>query len=102
MNPALTLRQRLALASYVAAFRLLLPAMLLRYWLRGRKEPGYRVAMGERLGFGPALAPGAVWVHAVSLGETRACGALIEALLEGHRRPHRGFSGRRRPRARRA
>jgi len=80
MNPAMTLRQRLALASYVAAFRLLLPAMLLRYWLRGRKEPGYRVAMGERLGFGPALAPGAVWVHAVSLGETRACGALIEAL----------------------
>ncbi|MET0383635.1 MAG: 3-deoxy-D-manno-octulosonic acid transferase [Burkholderiaceae bacterium] len=73
-------RQRLALAAYGAAMRLLVPAMLLRYWLRGRKEPGYRAAMRERLGFGPSQAPGAVWVHAVSLGETRACGALIEAL----------------------
>jgi 3-deoxy-D-manno-octulosonic-acid transferase len=78
----MTPKQRLALAAYGFAMRLLVPAMLLRYWLRGRKEPGYRVAVGERLGFGPALEPGAVWLHAVSLGETRAASALVDALRE--------------------
>jgi 3-deoxy-D-manno-octulosonic-acid transferase len=76
----MTFKQRLALAAYAAALRLLVPAMLARYWWRGHKEPGYRVAMRERLGFGPSQEPGAVWVHAVSLGETRASSALIEAL----------------------
>ena len=32
------------------------------------------------LGFGAASAPGALWLHAVSLGETRAAAALVEAL----------------------
>jgi 3-deoxy-D-manno-octulosonic-acid transferase len=72
--------QRVALAAYAMALRLLVPAMLVRYWLRGRKEPGYRLEMRERLGFGPSQDPGAIWVHAVSLGETRASSALIEAL----------------------
>src|SRR3978361_1026750 len=80
MRPAMTFRQRWALRAYALALRLLLPAILLRYWLRGRKEPGYRVAMRERLGYGPAGEPGAIWVHAVSLGETRASSALIDAL----------------------
>jgi 3-deoxy-D-manno-octulosonic-acid transferase len=73
-------KQRLALRAYTWALRLLLPAIFLRYWLRGRKEPGYRVALRERLGYGPSVEPGAIWVHAVSLGETRASAALIEAL----------------------
>ena len=60
--------------------RLLLPLIFLRLWWRGRREPGYRLAWRERLGFGAASAPGAVWVHAVSLGETRAAAALIDAL----------------------
>ncbi|MGN6525710.1 MAG: 3-deoxy-D-manno-octulosonic acid transferase [Burkholderiaceae bacterium] len=76
----MTSRQRLALAAYAWALRLLLPAMVARYWWRGRKEPGYRVAMGERLGFVARQRPGAVWLHAVSLGETRAASALVEAL----------------------
>ena len=80
MQPAMTLKQRLALHAYTFALRLLLPAILLRYWLRGRREPGYRVAMRERLGYGPQVEPGSIWVHAVSLGETRASGALIDAL----------------------
>ena len=54
----MTFKQRLALAAYTLALRLLLPAILLRYWLRGRKEPGYRVAMRERLGYGPRSSPG--------------------------------------------
>jgi len=76
----MTFKQRVALRAYTLALRLLLPAILLRYWLRGRKEPGYRVAMRERLGFGASIEPGSIWVHAVSLGETRAASALIDAL----------------------
>jgi 3-deoxy-D-manno-octulosonic-acid transferase len=80
MPQAMTFRQRLALRAYSFALRLLLPVILLRYWLRGNKEPGYRVAMRERLGYGDAIEPGSLWIHAVSLGETRASSALIEAL----------------------
>lgn len=68
--------------------RWLTPVYLLRLWWRGRAEPLYRRAMFERLGrYAPSFAaskpsnqPGAVWVHAVSLGETLAAAALIEAL----------------------
>ncbi|HEX6720491.1 MAG TPA: glycosyltransferase N-terminal domain-containing protein, partial [Burkholderiaceae bacterium] len=60
--------------------RLLLPLIFVRLWWRGRHEPGYRLAWRERLGLGASSAPGAVWVHAVSLGETRAAAALIDAL----------------------
>ncbi len=68
---------------YSALLRLLTPAILLRYWWRGRAEGGYRHALGERLGrYTDDAAPGAVWVHAVSLGETRAAKALVDALRE--------------------
>jgi 3-deoxy-D-manno-octulosonic-acid transferase len=80
MPAAMTSSQRLALRAYTFALRLLVPAILLRYWLRGRKEPGYRVAMRERLGYGAEIEPGSIWIHAVSLGETRASTALIDAL----------------------
>lgn len=71
----------LALALYAAALRLLTPAYLLRLWRRGAKEAPYRHALGERLGFyANATAPGRLWIHAVSLGETRAASALIDAL----------------------
>ena len=56
----MSLKQRAALAAYTFALRLLLPAILLRYWLRGRKEPGYRFAMRERLGYGPEIEPGSI------------------------------------------
>src|SRR5471032_942799 len=36
--------------------------------------------MRERLGYGPQIEAGSIWVHAVSLGETRAATALIDAL----------------------
>jgi 3-deoxy-D-manno-octulosonic-acid transferase len=69
---------------YSQTLRLLTPAYLLRLWWKGRKEPVYRKRLGERLGR-YALKPrrdrgGVVWVHAVSLGETRAAGPLIKAL----------------------
>ncbi|WP_454722523.1 MULTISPECIES: lipid IV(A) 3-deoxy-D-manno-octulosonic acid transferase [Cupriavidus] len=60
-----------------------LPVALLRLAWRARKEPGYIQHVGERLGaYGklPAAGPW-LWVHAVSVGETRAAQPLIEALL---------------------
>ncbi len=56
--------------------------MLLRLWWRGRKDPGYRQSIGERFGFGLGVRPGAIWIHAVSVGETRAAQPLIEAYLQ--------------------
>jgi 3-deoxy-D-manno-octulosonic-acid transferase len=60
---------------------LLAPAVWLRLHWRARKEPLYRAAIGERFGLyrGPRRA-GWLWIHAVSLGETRAAASLIEAL----------------------
>ena len=48
---------------------------------RGVAEPGYLVAVGERFGeYTGTAEPGAIWIHAVSLGETRAAAILIEQL----------------------
>jgi 3-deoxy-D-manno-octulosonic-acid transferase len=75
------LKAWLARAAYSTLLRALTPAYLLRLWWRARKEPLYRHALSERLGFVYAVAaPGALWLHAVSLGETRAAAALIDAL----------------------
>jgi 3-deoxy-D-manno-octulosonic-acid transferase len=69
-------------ACYQLGWHLLLPVVLLRLWWRGRKDPGYRQAIAERFGFGLRIRPGAIWIHAVSVGETRAAQPLIEAYLQ--------------------
>jgi 3-deoxy-D-manno-octulosonic-acid transferase len=70
---------------YTFMWWLALPLVLGRLWWRGRKEPGYRQNWGERLGFYGARAandePATIWVHAVSVGETRAAEPLVDALL---------------------
>jgi 3-deoxy-D-manno-octulosonic-acid transferase len=62
-----------------------LPWALVRLWWRGRREPGYREALAERFGFS-TLEPRAklLWVHAVSVGEARACAPLVRALQREH------------------
>jgi len=48
---------------------------------RGQAEPGYLEAVDERFGrYTGAAPPGMLWLHAVSLGETRAAGVLLAAL----------------------
>ncbi len=76
---------------YSVMWWLALPLVLARLWLRGRKEPGYRGHWGERLGFYDAStasssssATPVLWVHAVSVGETRAAEPLIDALLAAY------------------
>lgn len=68
---------------YSLLWWLALPLVLGRLWWRGRKEPGYRQHIGERLGFYGARLPErpTFMVHAVSVGETRAAEPLVEALL---------------------
>ncbi len=69
--------------AYAALLRLATPLYLARLWWRGRREPLYRSHLGQRLGLASAGTPtGRVWIHAVSLGETLAAAALIEALRE--------------------
>lgn len=74
---------------YSAAWWLAMPLVLLRLWRRGSKEPGYRQHVAERIGFYPPVAPALasrkfLWVHAVSVGETRAAEPLIAALLDAY------------------
>jgi 3-deoxy-D-manno-octulosonic-acid transferase len=69
-------------ACYQLGWHILLPAVLLRLWWRGRKDPGYRQSIAERFGFGLCIRPEAIWIHAVSVGETRAVQPLIEAYLQ--------------------
>lgn len=72
----------MALALYATLWRLLTPLWLARLWWRGRREPLYRARWPERLAFYGAgrEASGRVWIHAVSLGETRAAAPLVEEL----------------------
>ena len=102
MSPA---RATLARWLYATALRLATPLWLARLWWRGAREPLYRAHLGERLGWGAGAAghaegaapadgirgavsappaAGLVWVHAVSLGETRAAAPLVAALRARH------------------
>jgi 3-deoxy-D-manno-octulosonic-acid transferase len=70
---------------YTLLWCLVLPWLPIRLWWRGRREPGYREYIGERFGrFRIAATQPVIWVHAVSLGETRAAAPLIERLRQSH------------------
>jgi 3-deoxy-D-manno-octulosonic-acid transferase len=74
--------ERLILALYGFFMFCLQPLLRRKLRRRGQQEPGYLTQMPERFGFYDGLQPepGRIWVHAVSLGETRAAAILIEAL----------------------
>lgn len=68
---------------YSAVLWVLTPLYFLRLLLRSIREPLYRHQMLGRLGYGKKRARReCVWVHAVSLGETRAAQVLINAMRE--------------------
>ncbi len=73
-------------ALYTLLWHLALPLLPLRLWWRGRKEPGYREHISERFGRYDAVPPAApvVWLHAVSLGETRAAAPLIDRIADAY------------------
>ncbi|NTZ06184.1 MULTISPECIES: lipid IV(A) 3-deoxy-D-manno-octulosonic acid transferase [Burkholderia cepacia complex] len=72
-------------AIYRALWWLVAPAAVIRLYVRSRKERGYREHIGERFGHVAGRSPDdrapLIWVHAVSVGETRAAQPLIDALM---------------------
>ncbi|MBS7326376.1 MAG: lipid IV(A) 3-deoxy-D-manno-octulosonic acid transferase [Thiopseudomonas sp.] len=68
---------------YSILLYLALPLIAARLWWRGRKAPAYRQRIGERFALGlPALKPGGIWLHAVSVGESIAAAPVVRALQE--------------------
>ncbi|MFM0597963.1 MULTISPECIES: lipid IV(A) 3-deoxy-D-manno-octulosonic acid transferase [Paraburkholderia] len=71
---------------YNALWWIVAPLAVLRLLIRSRKERGYREHIGERFGYARGRLPEdnapLIWVHAVSVGETRAAQPLIDALIE--------------------
>jgi 3-deoxy-D-manno-octulosonic-acid transferase len=70
-----------ARALYTMLGSIALPFLPLRLWWRGRNEPGYRSHIAERFGWYRGNPTGDVyWIHAVSVGETRAATPLVQRL----------------------
>ncbi|MFP3608157.1 glycosyltransferase N-terminal domain-containing protein, partial [Paraburkholderia sp. SIMBA_053] len=61
---------------YNALWGIIAPVAVLRLLIRSRKERGYLQHIGERFGHARGRLPEdnapLIWVHAVSVGETRA------------------------------
>lgn len=74
---------------YTLLLWLLLPQALLHLLWRSRRQPAYREHVPERFGsYAMSVERPLIWVHAVSVGETRAAEPLIAALQlsnPGHR-----------------
>ena len=77
-------RPKFWFAVYQLLWHLLLPFAFIRLAWRTRHSSEYLSHFAERLGFayGKNITQGSVWIHAVSVGETRAAQPLIEAYLE--------------------
>lgn len=83
LNSEYGARPRFWFAVYQLLWHLLLPLAFVRLAWRSRHSGAYLHHIPERLGFGyqKPIAQGAIWIHAVSVGETRAAQPLIEAYL---------------------
>jgi 3-deoxy-D-manno-octulosonic-acid transferase len=66
---------------YSLAWWLISPILLLLLLSRAVMRPAYRKHWPERFGFCTGDEAGRIWIHAVSVGETRAAQPLIQALL---------------------
>jgi len=60
-------------------------AILVQLW-RSLRDPSYRDRVGERLGFGAAVAGPTIWIHAVSVGEVQAAQPLVAQFRKRHPR----------------
>lgn len=70
---------------YTLLFFLAQPLVWLRLAWRARRQPEYLDNLGERYGHYPQATPEhLLWLHVVSVGETRAAEPLIKALLAAY------------------
>ncbi len=68
---------------YTALLWLLLPYVFIHLWWRSRKQPEYLEHVGERFGrYMVICEKPVIWLHSVSVGETRAIATLVQQLLE--------------------
>ena len=76
-------RPRVWFAVYQLLWHLLLPLAFIRLAWRARHSFAYLHHIPERLGFGydKPIKQESIWIHAVSVGETRAAQPLIDAYL---------------------
>ena len=66
---------------YTSLLYAVLPRALLHLWWRARRQPAYLEHVAERFGcYDLRVEQPLIWVHAVSVGETRAAEPLIQAL----------------------
>jgi 3-deoxy-D-manno-octulosonic-acid transferase len=71
----------IARAAYAVLWWVAAPLIVLRLAWRARRQPGYLAHLAERFGsYAPVAAVPRIWIHAVSVGETRAAAPLVEAL----------------------
>lgn len=70
---------------YTGLLWLLLPYVCFHLLWRGRKQPEYLRHIGQRFGFYTLQTDRPViWLHTVSVGETRAAAALVQSLLKAY------------------
>lgn len=70
---------------YTLLLWIALPVVLARLWWRGRRESGYRRDVAERFGrYAARPRKPVIWLHAVSVGETRAAEPLVRLLAARH------------------
>jgi 3-deoxy-D-manno-octulosonic-acid transferase len=77
----------LAQPLYTLLWHAALPLVLARLAWRARRQPAYLAHLAERFGRPTGQRSGPViWVHAVSVGETRAAAGLVRTLLSRYPR----------------
>src|SRR5262249_45266807 len=70
---------------YSLLLYLMVPLVLLRLLWRSLRESGSRQNVGERFGnYRKIAASPVIWVHAVSVGETRASQPLVDEVLRAY------------------
>lgn len=70
---------------YSVLLTLILPLVPLKLLWRGIKQPAYRANWGERFGFyNTKITKPVIWLHCVSVGETRAAEPLVKALQQAY------------------
>jgi 3-deoxy-D-manno-octulosonic-acid transferase len=71
--------------AYTLLLYLMVPRILVRLWWRSRKEPAYGEHINERFArYHEPRREACIWIHAVSVGETRAAEPIITRLLSSY------------------